>query len=71
MDHRQKLENTYISIHAGIAVMMADIEEQFNNLPLPDRVDWGHVGDLNLVLGNLKSALNRLEEINGVKKEEN
>jgi|688.fasta_scaffold20762_7 hypothetical protein len=67
MDHRQELENTYADCHTQIASIMADIEEQFNNLPIPENVkNWGTVGDLNYVLNSLKPTLDKLKEINGV-----
>ena len=65
---QKALENFYISIHAGIASILAEIEGQFNNLPVPDNVTWGAVGDLNNVLISLKAILDDLNQINEVKK---
>lgn len=62
-DLNYKAQDAYAAAHAEACHLANRILEQLNNLPAPDQeTNWGHVGNLQALIGDLRRALNLGEE---------
>lgn len=56
-------QDAYASAHAEACNLAARIMEQLNDLPAPNQdTHWGHVGNLQALVSDLRRALNYGEE---------
>ena len=56
-------QDAYASAHAEACDLASRIMEDLNNLPAPNQdIHWGHVGNLQALIGDLRRALNLGEE---------
>lgn len=53
------LQETYASMHAEAMSLLGKIEEKLNDLLAPDTdgMNWGHVGDLEYFVHQVKNIL--------------
>ena len=59
----QAAQDAYAAAHAEACHLANRIMEDLNNLPAPDQdTNWGHVGNLQALIGDLRRALNLGEE---------
>ena len=59
----QAAQDAYAAAHAEAYHLAGRIIENLENLPAPDdATNWGHVGNLNALIGDLRRALNLGEE---------
>ena len=61
--NNQAAQDAYASAHAEACHLASQILESLNDLPAPDdATNWGHVGNLQALIGDLRRALNLGEE---------
>lgn len=59
----QAAQDAYAAAHAEAYHLASRIIEHLENVPAPDQeTNWGHVGDLQSLIGVLRRALNLGEE---------
>ena len=62
-DLNHKAQHAYAAAHDEAYHLVSRIMEDLNNLPAPDQeTNWGHVGNLQALIGDLRRALNIGEE---------
>ena len=62
-DLNQQAQDAYTAAHAEACHLASQILESLNDLPAPDQeTNWGHVGNLQALIGDLRRALNLGEE---------
>ena len=63
MPTHANVQDAYAAAHAEAYHLAGRIIEHLENLPAPDdATNWGHVGNLNALIGDLRRALNLGEE---------
>ena len=63
MPTHANVQDAYAAAHAEAYHLAGRIIENLENLPAPDdATNWGHVGNLNALIGDLRRALNIGEE---------
>ncbi len=61
--NNQAAQDAYAAAHAEAYHLASRIIEHLENVPAPDQeTNWGHVGDLQSLIGDLRRALNLGEE---------
>ena len=61
--NNQAAQDAYAAAHAEAYHLASRIIEHLENVPAPDQeTNWGHVGDLQSLIGDLRRALNIVEE---------
>ena len=61
--NNQFAQDAYAAAHAEAYHLASRIIEHLENVPAPDQeTNWGHVGDLQSLIGDLRRALNIGEE---------
>lgn len=59
----QAAQDAYAAAHAEACHLANRIIDSLNDLPAPDQeTNWGHVGNLQALIGDLRRALNIGEE---------
>ena len=60
MMHTTSATDAYVQNHAEALSLLAEIEEMIQDVPAPDfegfTPNWGHVGDLELVITRLRTV---------------
>ena len=61
--NNQAAQDAYAAAHAEAYHLASRIIEHLENVPAPDQeTNWGHVGNLQALIGDLRRALNIVEE---------
>ena len=62
-DSNIKAQCAYVSAHSEALRLIRKLKKQLNDFPAPDdKTHWGHVGDIEAMVGYLRYALHKGEE---------